>query len=128
MSTLAIILIALGALLLLLFLGGLFVRSRRDAALKDRYAQDVAEADQALERARAEDKGWDRALLEEATRKALAEARPGSTYPEIVLVLVDDRPGMAEDQAHLMASGEDGEARVVLTRHETGEWAVDRVE
>jgi len=43
-------------------------------------------------------------------------------------VLVDDRPGVEEDRAHMLAMGDDGEARVVLTRNQDGEWILDRVE
>ena len=125
MSTLTIVLVVLALVIALLVVGGfLATRRRYDAA---DYARHVAEADEALELARAADKGWDREALDEAARRALASERPGWSFDEVHLVLVDDRPGVAEDSAHLVATGSEGEARVTLRRHQ-GDWTLDRVE
>lgn len=126
MSLLAIILIVVAVLAVVLFIGGLLYSRRRlrDPALSPR----IRDADQALEQARANDRGWDRALLEEAARRTLAEERPGFGVDRLHLVLVDDRPGVEEDRAHMLAKGDDGEARVVLTRNAEGEWIRDHVE
>jgi hypothetical protein len=126
MSTLAIVLLVIAAVLLLLFVGG-FVRARRHANRPEAAAHILA-ADRALEQARATDRGWDRALLEQAARAALGEQRAGSSWEAIELELVDDRPGRAEDAAHLVATGPDGRARVILARTEGGEWYAERVE
>jgi hypothetical protein len=126
MSTIAIVLIVIGALMLLLFVGG-FLGARRRANRPEAAAH-IRAADQALEQARASDKGWDRALLEQAAREALERERPGSSWDAIELVLVDDRPGVADDRAQLSASGPGGQARVVLSRREGGEWFAERVE
>src|SRR4051794_18246250 len=127
MSTLGLILIIVGAVILVLLIGG-FVASRRYRAThEDEIAGRIAAADQALEHARAADKGWDRAALEAAARDAIQGSRPGWEFEELVLVLVDDRPGVEQDRAHFMASGADDQARVVLAR--TGEgWAFERIE
>ena len=121
MSVLAIVLIVLGVILLLLLAGGLVAARRRIDLHADHRAQSLAEADRALEAARAADKGWERVLLDEAVRKVLAEERPGWRYDRLDLVLVDDRPGVTEDTAHFLATGSDHEVRVVLTR-EPGGW------
>ena len=126
MSTLAIVLIVVGALLLLLFIGG-FVAARRRAN-RPEVAEHIRHADQALEQARATDRGWDRALLEQAARSALEKERPGESFDSIDLVLVDDRPGVVDDTAHLVGSGPGGRARVVLSRREGGEWFAEHVE
>lgn len=126
MSTLAIVLIVIGAILLLLFLGG-FVGARRRAN-RPEVAEHIRHADQALERARASDRGWDKDLMEQAARSALEEHRPGSSWDAIHLVLVDDRPGVTDDTAHFVGSGPDGQARVVLSRREGGEWFTEQVE
>ena len=126
MSTVAIVLIVIGVLLLLLFVGGYVAASRR--ANRPEAAEHRRAADRALEQARASDRGWDRALLEQAARSALSEHRPGSTWDSVELVLVDDRPGKADDAAHLRGSGPDGSALVVLARSEAGEWFAERVE
>jgi cbb3-type cytochrome oxidase subunit 3 len=127
MSTLGIILIAIAAVLLLLFIGGMIAASRRLQRGQQDYSRHLAEADRALEQARAADKGWDRPVLEAAARGALAAERPGWPYEELALVLVDDKPGVEEDRAHFLASGDDGEARVVLARRNGG-WALERVD
>ena len=126
MSTLAIVLIVLAVILLLLFIGG-FAYSRRRLQ-EPGFHQHVRRADQMLEQARANDRGWDRDLLEAAARSALAADRANFPVDELHLVLVDDRPGVEEDRAHMLAVGDSGEARVVLTRDPAGNWVLDRIE
>ena len=127
-STLAIILIVLGVLVAVaLVLGwlGIRARNRRQAGS---WAEHVADADAALEQARASDRGWHRELMEATVRAALERERPGWPYTHLHLVLVDDNPGVAEDRAHFVAVGEGGqEARVVLGRQD-GDWVVESVE
>ena len=126
MSAVAIVLIVAGAVLVLLFIGGLVVSKRRRDSPE--FDADVAKADQMLEAARAEDRGWDRELLHEAARQALASERPGFQAESLDLVLVDDRPGVENDRCHLRAVGPDGSARVVLSRDSDGSWTVERVD
>ena len=127
-STLAIILIAVAVLIAIgLFLGwlGIRARNRRQAGS---WAEHVADADAALEQARAGDRGWHREIMEAAARGALERERPGWSYDHLHLVLVDDRPGVEEDRAHFMAVGEGGrEARVVLGRRD-GDWVAESVD
>jgi hypothetical protein len=127
MSTLTIVLIVLGVLLVLFFIGGLLgvrARTRQQAAT---FEPHVRAADEALEQARALDKGWDRDTMEACARAAIAEARPGWAYDDLQLVLVDDRPGVEEDRAHFVASGADGQARVILAR-EDDRWVPEQVD
>jgi hypothetical protein len=126
MSTLAIVLIAIGALLLVLLIGGLVVARRRLDSSD--LTKNIEAADRALEHARAHDRGWDRAALELACQTALRSERPDVAYETIDLVLVDDRPGVVDDRAHLVARGGGGHARVILGRREGGDWTVERVE
>ena len=126
MSPLAIVLIVAGAVMVLLFIGGLVVAKRRRN--RPEFDADVAKADRALESARAADRGWDRELLQEAARQALAGERPNFEAESLDLVLVDDRPGVENDRAHLRAVGPDGAARVVLARDSDGSWTVERVD
>ena len=106
-------LIVLGAILVVLFIGGLIAARQRARA---------RQGDLALTLARAADKGWERVMLEEAARKILAEERPGWRYDRLDLVLVDDRPGVTEDTAHFLATAPDDEVRIVLTRVVGGAW------
>jgi hypothetical protein len=126
MSVIAVILIVLAVLLVVLFAGGLVI-SRRRLDRQD-FSADVARADRALESARAEDRGWNRQLLHDAARQALLSERPGFDWSSLELVLVDDRPGVKEDRAHLMAAGEQQSVRVVLARDAQGQWLAERVD
>jgi hypothetical protein len=127
LSTLGIVLIVIGVILVLFVIGGILGANARSRRQADTYAERVAAADQALEHARAGDKGWDRDTMEEVATAALAEARPGWGFDRLDLVLVDDRPGIEEDRAHFLAVGDEGEARVILARQ--GErWVAERVE
>jgi hypothetical protein len=126
-STLAIVLIAVGAVVLLAFILGLLGARARDRRQAPSYEEHVAAADAALEEARAADKGWHREAMEQVARAALEEARPGWKYRDLHLILVDDRPGIGEDRAHFMAVADDGEARVIMAREGDG-WVAERVE
>jgi hypothetical protein len=126
MSTLAIVLIAFGAVLAVFFVAG-FLAARRRANLPD-VAEHIRHADRALEEARAKDRGWDRDRMSEAAGHAISERRPEFDWETIELVLVEDRPGVKEDRAQLLASGPHGDCRVVLARREGGEWFAELVE
>lgn len=127
LSTLGIILIVLGVLVVLFFIAGVFGARARDRRQAGTYAAHVANADSALEQARASDRGWHRDAMEEAARSAIAEAKGDWNFRDLHLVLVDDRSGVDEDRAHFVAVGSDGECRVVLAR-EGDRWAAERVE
>lgn len=124
MSVLSIVLIAVAVLVVLVFVGGVLGARKRDRAVAPHYLQDVAAADQALEQARAEDRGWHRDTMEEAARAALEASHPGRSFQRLDLVLVDDRPGVMEDRAHFEAWDGEESVRVVLSRGERG-WAAD---
>jgi hypothetical protein len=125
MSALAIALIVLAVLILVMLLGGLAVARRR--VNRPGWEANIEAADQALEQARASDRGWDRDLLHAAARLALEQHRPGFEAESLDLVLVDDRPGMADDRAHLMAVRRGESVRVILARDSAGQWSVEHV-
>jgi type II secretory pathway pseudopilin PulG len=127
MSAIAIVLIVLGVVIVIVLIGGLVAVRSRARAEAPVFEERVAAADRALEEARAADKGWDRPVLEEAARKAVAEARPGWSIERLHLVLVDDRPGISEDRCQFVAVGEDEEVRVALARRDQG-WVAERIE
>jgi hypothetical protein len=121
-----IILIIIGVVLVLavlFFVGGYVARQGRN---KD-WSKNVAQAEEALELAWAADKGWDREVLHRSAREALGSHKPGFEYTDVHLVVVEDRPGVEEDKAQLVAVGEDGEAKVVLARTADGGWTVESV-
>jgi hypothetical protein len=127
-STFAIVLIAVAAVLALLLVLGLLGARARDRRRAGAWEEAVRSADAALASAAATDRGWHREAMESAAHTALEAARPGWSYDNLHLVLVDDRPGIEEDRAHFMAVDADGqEARVVLAR-DGDRWSAERVE
>ena len=116
MDPLAIVLIVIAVVLLLLFIGGYIANARRSAAEHDALHARVRQADRQLAAAHADDKGWERANLEDAARAAY-EQRTGSAPNELVLVQVVDRPGTDADEAVFHADG----TELVLGRRD-GEW------
>ena len=127
MSVLAIIVIVLAVVLALFFIGGLLGARRRDEQNAPAYARHLAEADHALEQARAADRGWDRQVMEDVARAELARRHPDRTFETLDLVLVDDRPGVNQDRAHFEASDGGHQVTVVLGRDDSG-WAAERVD
>ena len=115
MSALAIVLIVVGVLLLLLFVGGYIANTRRREAERAALHARARQADQHLASAHAQDKGWERATLEQAARAAYTE-RKGAPPAQLMLVQVVDRPGIEEDEAVFQADGE----RMVLGRTSDG--------
>ena len=108
----------------LLFVGGYIARRRHDRELEPEYRRHIEEADNALEQARAADRGWDRELMERTAREALTAAHPGREFQRLHLVLVDDHPGVDRDRAHFEAWDGKRPVKVVLTRSDAG-WAAD---
>jgi hypothetical protein len=125
-STLTIVLIVVGAAIVLLFIGGLLGARTRDRRRAPQYATHLHQADQALEQARAADRGWDRDVMEGVVRETLAREHPGVDFDRIELVLVDDRPGVEEDRAHFEAVEGGHRVRVVVCRSGEG-WAPEHV-
>jgi hypothetical protein len=126
MSALAIVLIVFAALTLVFLIGGIVIARRRVESPD--WDEHIRRADQALEQARAADRGWDRELIHAAARSALGDHRPGFEPDSMDLVLVDDRPGVEEDRAHLIAARPGETVRLVLARDASGAWGVERVE
>jgi hypothetical protein len=110
------IVLAILVVLLILIVGGAIARRRQLARSRPAFERALAKVDQDLAAAAASDRGWDRALLEHAARRAYAE-RYGDEPQTLTLVEVIDRPGTDEDQAVFDAGGR----RVVLGRRD-GEW------
>lgn len=128
MSTLAIVLIVFGVIVLIAVVLGFLGARARDRQHADHWEEHVRAADAALAHAAASDRGWQREVMEDAARAALSDSRPEWTYGPLRLVLVDDRPGIEEDRAHFVAVGEGGdEARVVLSR-QGDRWVAESID
>jgi hypothetical protein len=122
-STLAIVLVAVGALLIVLVVGGIIVTGRRRRADDGALDAELAAANEALAQARAQDKGWERAGLERAALDAFAR-RSQAPVRALHLVQVVDRPGTEDDQAVFRVVTQDGAQHVHLLRRGDG-WLAD---
>lgn len=120
MAVWEIVLLALVAILALLFVGGLIGNARARAGRDRQLRERIAAADHALAAARAEDRGWDRELLEAAARAAFAQQRPGVAIERLELVQVVDRPGTEEDRAAFQVIAAGGEDHLELVRSGDG--------
>lgn len=120
MAVWEIVLLALVAILALLFVGGLIGNARARAGRDRQLRERIAAADHALASARAEDRGWDRELLEAAARAAFAQQRPGVAIERLELVQVVDRPGTEEDRAAFQVIAAGGEDHLELVRSGDG--------
>ena len=121
-STVGLILLVLGALVLLLAIGGYVAAERRQRSRERELLEQLQTADRALAQAHASDKGWERSALETAARRAVAERFGDVDVQALQLVQVIDRPGVDADQAVFRVQTTDGEHRITLGRT-GGVWA-----
>jgi hypothetical protein len=122
-SVVGVVVILVVALVALLVLSGWIAGRRHDAGRRDVVADHIRSANAALAAAHAADEGWDPAVLHAAARDAAVRA--GVTDPsavELVLVSVDDRPGVDDDRAVFTVRDGEREIELVLGR-EAGAWA-----
>jgi len=127
-STLAIVLIAVAAVIALFLVLGFVATRARDRRQAGSWEEAVRSADAALAQAAASDRGWQREAMEAAARTALEEHRPGWRYDDLHLVLVDDRPGIEEDRAEFVAVGDGGDEATVVLSREGDRWSAERVD
>jgi len=121
-STVGIIFIVLGVVIFLLAAGGWVAATRRTRAAEPKLLEDLHEVEQALARARALDKGWDRDLLESAAREAVAQRFGGEPVSALDLVQVIDRPGTDADQAVFRVQTADGDEHRITLGRTDGVW------
>ena len=117
MSVAAVVLIVIAVVVLLLFLGGYVANARRREAERAALHARAREADRHLASAHAQDKGWERATLEQAARDAYA-GRHGAPPQRLTLLQVVDRPGVDEDEAVFDADGDE-----LRMSRRGGQWA-----
>ena len=121
-STLAIVLLVLLAVVLILAIGGYTAMTRRTQARDSALHRALAQAEDALAEAHALDKGWDRATLEAAARAAAAARFGDGVVGTPQLVQVIDRPGADADQAVFRVEGSDGREHRITLGRASGEW------
>jgi hypothetical protein len=115
-SWLIIVLIVLA----LLAIGGAIARSHQLARSRPAFEASLEQVNRELAAAAAQDRGWDRATLEDAARRVYATER-GAAPGSLVLVEVIDRPGTDADKAVFRV---DDRELLTLGRRE-GEWVHD---
>jgi len=115
-TTFEIILLVVIVLIAVMVTGGYIATNRRAASRERKLLTELKSADEALAQAHADDKGWDRALLESAARDAVAQRFPGAEVRAMDLVQVVDRPGTDADQAVFRVQTSDGEHHITLGR------------
>jgi len=113
---LAIVLIVLGVLLVVFVVGGWFAVQRRNQALERKLLEDLARANEALAKARASDRGWDRDMIDQAAREAWLARSPDSRIGAVHLVEVVDMPGTEHDQARVRIQDDAGTHDLLLGR------------
>lgn len=107
-----VVLLVLAGLVAGGYAGGQRRQRDREVELRRR----IAAANEALAAARADDRGWDRDVLDEAARAAV-----GSGIEELHLVHVEDRPGTDEDVA-VYRVVQAGQQRDVTLRRRGDDW------
>jgi hypothetical protein len=122
---LAIVLIVLAVLVIVFLVGGYVAARRRAEARAAALLRELGEANEALARARALDRGWDRDHIDAAARAAHLGRRPEARIDGVHLVQVVDRPGVEDDEALVRVTDEAGQHEVRLDRR-GGEWSAAR--
>jgi hypothetical protein len=114
------------ALVIILSVGGAYARRRQLEASSGRFDSHLAQVNQDLAAAHAEDRGWAREGLEAAARAAYASEREGSAPAELTLVQIVDRPGTDDDKAVFRVASTGGDERLTLGR-QGGDWVLEQL-
>ena len=112
--------------LLVLAVGGVIARFMWLRRTESQFRARLERANHDLAEAAAQDRGWDRELLEGAARRIFVEQRGGEPSG-LSLVEVVDRPGTDEDLAVFWVEREGRRDMLTLGRQD-GEWVLERLE
>jgi hypothetical protein len=123
---LAIVLGVFVALVIILAVGGMYARRRQLERTRGRFEANLADVNEELAAAHAEDRGWARDKLEAAARAAYGSRRDGAAPEELTLIQIIDRPGTDDDKAVFRATSGGREERLTLGR-EGGEWVFEEL-
>jgi hypothetical protein len=122
---LAIVLGAFVVLVIILALGGIYARRRQLERTQKSFEAHLAQVNEDLAAAHAEDRGWARDGLESAARAAYVAQR-GAEPPDLTLVQIVDRPGTDEDKAVFRVAAGGRDERLTLGRAD-GEWVFEEL-
>jgi hypothetical protein len=112
------------ALVIVLAVGGAFARRRQLESSRGRFDVNLAQVNEDLAAAHAEDRGWARDGLESAARAAYAAERDGAEPDELTLVQIVDRPGTDDDKAVFRVTSGGRDERLTLGR-QGGDWVFE---
>jgi hypothetical protein len=126
-ATWEIILIVVIAVLILLAIGGSLARRRQLQRTEGDFETQLAQANRDLAIAHANDRGWQRSVLEDAARRAFAEERSGAQPETMTLVAIIDRPGTDEDKAVFQLEEGGGRHSLTLGR-KNDQWVLERLD
>jgi hypothetical protein len=112
------------ALVIVLAVGGAFARRRQLESSRGRFDVHLAQVNEELAAAHAEDRGWARDSLESAARAAYASERDGAEPNELTLVQIVDRPGTDDDKAVFRVTSGGRDERLTLGR-QGGDWVFE---
>jgi hypothetical protein len=114
------------ALVIVLAVGGAYARRRQLERTRGRFDTHLAQVNEDLAAAHAEDRGWAREGLEAAARTAYASERDGAEPTELTLVQIVDRPGTEEDKA-VFRVGSGGRDEQLTLGRQGGEWVLEKL-
>jgi len=123
---LAIVIVVFVALVMVLAVGGAYARRRQLEASRGRFDVRIAQINEDLAAAHAQDRGWAREGLEAAARAAYATERGGAEPGDLTLVQIVDRPGTDDDRAVFRVASGEREERLTLGRR-SGEWVLEQL-
>ena len=126
METWEIIVLVVVLVIVLLAVGGALARRHQLEGSQDRFEANLQQVNRDLAAAPAEDRGWERSLLEDAARQAYAAARDGADPGALELTQVIDRPGTDDDHA-VFRCGPEARERLTLGRRD-GQWVLEALE
>jgi len=123
---LAILIGVVVALVIILAVGGAYARRRQLEAGRGRFDAQLAQVNEDLAAAHAQDRGWARDGLEAAARAAYASRHDGAEPDRLTLIQIVDRPGTEDDKAVFRVSTGDRDERLTLGRS-GGDWVLEEL-